>query len=331
MTTTKKWAFIVNPFLTATDSSYANTQRISNFHLSALFTASQTDNFYLGLYNTYKPLHDTFETNYTTWLSQGGTQQGSGITLQQLLDETTTKINSYDATIQGVYPKATNSYKALLPHGHSAFTEGSQLNRINTVNALSTSIVTAITNDATLTVDNKQILSNLNLLVIAFYNDLKAAFDAKNNQKNTTKVHSDTCENSRIALCIQQYINLGTLIAKYAATPDSIATYFDLINIRSYSQTDFTHQVKSQHVYTITKHTMAATDQIRINNTGNVPLRFYAANSKDVAIGTVFIEVAAGANADYVAALLGDVANNHFIIVYNPDAVQTGSFVLGLL
>jgi hypothetical protein len=76
---------------------------------------------------------------------------------------------------------------------------------------------------------------------------------------------------------------------------------------------------------------LAVTDQIRINNTGPATLRFYAGNAKDAAIGITFIEVAPGANNDYAASLLGDVTNNHFITVYNIDALQTGSFVLDLL
>jgi hypothetical protein len=52
---------------------------------------------------------------------------------------------------------------------------------------------------------------------------------------------------------------------------------------------------------------------------------------KDATIGTVFIEVVGGANTKNAASLLGDVANNPFIIFFNPDVVQAGSFVLSLL
>ncbi len=60
-------------------------------------------------------------------------------------------------------------------------------------------------------------------------------------------------------------------------------------------------------------------------------MRFYVANTKNEAIGTNFIEVAAGADQDYPTSNLGDILNNHFITVNNQDAVQTGSFVLELL
>ncbi len=313
------WSFAVNPFLTATNSSYANTQRINHFHLAALNTAQANDTFFATMYNNYKPLHDAFEADYANFLAQSGTQQGSGLGLTALLSETTTKINHWDALVQAVYAKGSSQYIALFPNGHTPFMHGTQESRINSVKALSI----AIGNDAE--------LSEVKTEADAFYTDLNAAFIIKTNEQNKTGIHSAACDADRTALCQQQYMNLGKLIAKFSQTPDAVASYFDLVNIRTHKQTDFTHLVKPVHVLTIAKRTLAATDQIRINNTDNVPLHFYVANTKDEAIGATFIVVAPGANQDYAASLLGDVINNLFITVYNPDTMQTGSFVLDVL
>src|SRR5436853_492955 len=136
---TQPWSFAVNPFLTATNGSYANTQRLNHFHLAALNTAQPSDVFFANMYNTYKPLHD----------------------------------------------------------------------------------------------------------------DLNDAFILKNNEQNKTGIHSAACDAARTALCIQEYMNLGSLMTKFYQTPDAVATYFDLMNIRTHQQTDFTHLVKPVHVFTI--------------------------------------------------------------------------------
>jgi len=317
---TQAWSFAVNPFLAATNGSYANTHRINNFHLAALNTAQANDSFFATMYNGYKPLHDAFETAYANFLAQGGTQQGSGMGLTSLLSETTAKINHWDAVVQTVYAKGSSQYIALFPNGHTPFMQGTQENRIINIKALGI----AMSNDAALSIIKTEVDS--------FYADLNAAFILKNNEQNKTGIHSAACDAARTALCIQEYANLGEIMAKFYQTPEAVAAFFDLMNIRSHQQTDFTHLVKPVHLYTIAKRTLAATDQIRISNTGNIPLRFYAANSKDEAIGvSPFLEVAGGTNNDYAASLLGDITNNHFIIVYNPDSVQTGSFVFDLL
>jgi hypothetical protein len=316
---TKPWSFSVNPFLAATDGSYANTQRISHFHLAALFNAQTNDVYFVPFYTTYKIKSDAYDLVYTNFLAQGNTQQGSVESVTVLLGQGTAKVNHWDALVQAVYAKGSAQYLILFPNGHTSFMQGSQESRINTFKTLSTNIGT----DAA--------LSAVKAEVDAYYVDLMDAFTHKSNNKYKTGVHSDGCDAARVDLCEQQYLNLGSFIAKFFQTPDVVAAFFDLVNIRSSSQTDFTRLVKPLSVFTIVKRTLAPTDQIRINNTGPAILRFFVGNVKDAAIGITFIEVAPGANNDYAASLLGDVTNNHFIIVYNVDAIQTGSFVLDLL
>jgi hypothetical protein len=316
---TQPWSFATNPFLKATDGSYANTQRISHFHLAALFNAKTNDVYFAPFYTTYKLKSDAFDLVYTNFLAQGNTQQGSVESVTALLGEGTAKINRWDALIQAVYAIGSAPYLILFPNGHNPFTHGTQESRINTVKTLSTNIGT----DAALSIVKAE--------VDTYYANLMDAFTNKSNNKYKTGVHSDSCDIARIDLCEQQFMNLGSFISKFYQTPDAVATFFDLMNIRSSSQTDFTRLVKPISVFTIVKRTLAVTDQIRINNTGPATLRFYAGNAKDTAIGNSFIEVTPGANHTYAASVLGDVINNHFITVYNVDAIQTGSFVLDLL
>ncbi len=341
---TSIWSRLINPFLIATANSYANTMRISLFHLSKLYTAAQNDPYFVPFYNAYLIIHNAFDTSYSAFLSTSISQQGSGLSLTNLLAASTQNINGWDSLIQTVFPKGSEGYKALLAHGHTPFHQGGQIARIAAVKTLRDLLDI---NNATaalippaclpasfltgLTPAKLATLTDLYNQIAAYYTNLKNAFDNKNSAQNNTGNHSTAAETARIDLCNEQFFNLNTFLAKYKLTPELAGGFFDLEHIRTHSQTDFTHIVKLLSVYTIVQRTLAPTDMIRINNTGPSILRFYAAHTKDEAIGTVFIEAAPGSNNDYAASLLGDVVNNHFIIVYNPDAVQTGSFVFDLL
>jgi hypothetical protein len=323
---TVTWNVASNLFLTAIRGSYINAKKMSNFYRAKL-SANNSDPDIAQLENNFTSFDTTMDDTYSSFISQGGNQSGASETFSQKLGEITANVNLWDSSAQLIYAKGTGQYLALFPNGHTAFLQGSQIDRITAVKALSLSLGTVAANDTV----NAAALTTLQGKVDIYYIALKAAYDDKNDGKNISSIQSDVCYDASVAVCEQMYIGMGTLMIKYYKTPEVIGGYFDEATIRGHQQTDFTHLVKPAHVFTIAQRTLAATDQIRINNTGNVPLRFYTGNTKDTAIGITFIEVAPGANNDYAASLLGDVANNHFITVYNPDGIQTGSFVLDLL
>ena len=80
--------------------------------------------------------------------------------------------------------------------------------------------------------------------VATYYTNLKGAYENKNNAQLDTGNHSADAETARINICNSQFQTLGTLIAKYYLQPTQAGDYFDLANIRTHSQTDFSHLVK---------------------------------------------------------------------------------------
>jgi hypothetical protein len=326
MGTLGTWAIATNPFLAAIKGSYVNAKRISNFTLAKLNAAS-ADLEIAAMRDIFSPFDTTINSAYAGFIAQGGIQTGASETFAQKLMEITANVDIWDALIKPIYAKTSGQYLALFPNGHSAFQSGSQLDKLTAIEALSI----ALNNAASLDTVNAAALTSVKTKVDAFYTGIKNAYDDKNEGKNVSSIQSDACFNASVAVCEQLFIILGKLIIKLYQTPNLIAGYFDEANIRGHQQTDFQHTLKHGTAFTIVKHTLQPTDQIRINNTGAVPIRFYASSVKDATIGTVFIEVAGGANTVYAASLLGDVANNPFIISLNPDAVQAGSFVLSLL
>ena len=112
----KDWKFLIDPFLVATRDSYIVAMKISTFHDSALANVS-TDPFFGPLYTAYHPLHIAYKTAYDAWVSQGHTQMGETLNLDQLLRLLSgSKIDQWDVAIQNVYSKKTPQYMALLPH-----------------------------------------------------------------------------------------------------------------------------------------------------------------------------------------------------------------------
>jgi len=327
-TTAPTWNVAANSFLNAIKGSYINAKKMSNFYLGKL-TANAADPDIALLKTNFTPFDTAMNESYTSFIAQGGIQSGATETFSQKLAEITANVDLWDAAAKLIYPPNTASgqYTTLFPNGHAPFQTGSQIDRITAVKALSLALGIAIAGDTL----NAAALTTLKGKVDDYYTDLKDAYDAKNEGKNISGLQSDACFDAAVAVCEQMYIGLGTLMIKFYKTPDIIGGYFDEATIRGHKQTDFTHTLKHGQAYTIAERTLSAADQIRINNTGPVPLRFYMAQIKDAAIGTTFIEVPAGANTNYTASALGDIANNHFIMAVNPDTVQAGSFVLNLL
>ncbi len=313
-------------FLTAIRGSYVNAKKMSNFYFTQLNNNSADPDIAL-LKTNFQPFNTTMNSTYTAFIAQGGNQNGASKTFSQRLADMTPNVNFWDSSVQLIYPKGSGPYAALFPNGHTGFLQGTQIDRITAVEALSLKLGA----DAAADTANAPALTLLKGKVDLYYTDLEKAYNDKNDGKSISGIQSDACFDASIAVCEQMLIGLGTLTIKFYKTPGVIAGYFDEATIRSSQQTDFSHLVKLLTAFTIAKRTLAPTDQIRINNTGPVLLRFYAGNIKDAAIGTVFIEVAPGANQTYSASALGDVTNNHFIMVYNPDVLQPGSFVLNLL
>lgn len=316
---TRLWNFQINPFLNATRDSNLNAMKISTFHDSALF-ALQTDRFFGPLYTAYHPIHTALKTAYDAWVAQEHTQGGQTLNLEQLFALlSNTRIDGWDITIQTVYNKKTPPYKALLPHHRVPFQSGSQVERIEAVRSLSTNLTGIAA------------LASVKTAVDAFYTQLDAANTAQKASKTTTTTQSSAMETSRIAMCNAQYANLGTLITHFATTPEVISNYFDVQTIRHGSQVHFTGHVKPQSVHTILKHTFATTDTLKLENKGTTSLQFYLAQTKNATAPTTGITLRPAEQQTQPATHLGDILTATYLIVYNPQTLVKGEFVVELL
>lgn len=312
----KPWSFIQNVFEIATAGSYRLALRVSRIHFNAL-NAGSSDAFVLALFNTYKTFHLTYLSKYSAWKSQEALQVSLTLALQDLFTQLrNTYINAWDAAIAVVYAKGTTRYKALLPYGHGPFQSGSQEDIIDAIQTL----ITTIGTDAD--------LADVKNDVVAFELLITNAINAQKTAITTTKTKSNELETARINMCDAQYADLGSLMTHFASNRSVIGDYFDLLTIRNIMQMVFQGHVKKQDIHNVVERTVAATDEIMLENDGETELRFYWSNKKDGAIGTTFVTVAAGASATVPASDMGDVSTKHFLMVYNPDLVNKGAFTI---
>ena len=314
----RRWLFLENPILNATDNSFRMAIRISTWHDSAL-KAANADPFILALYVIYHPLHLALVAAYDAFTAKEGTTQGETLNLRELFRlEANSKINAWDAAIQVVYAKGSVPYMSLLPNGHGPFQTGTQTQRINAVQTLSNSIGT----DAA--------LAAVKADVDTFYGLLNTANSTQKGSISTINALSDAVDAARINMSVAQYADLGKLIGAHAADTTVIDQYFDLEALRKGQQVLFTGQVKKNDVHTIVKHTFAATDMLDLENPGVTELQFYLAAVKGAHPGATIITLAAGTQQTVPASALGDVANT-YLMVFNPDLINKGQFVVELV
>jgi hypothetical protein len=313
----REWTYLRNPFLYATRDSYIVAMKISTFHDSALANVS-TDPFFGPIYTAYHPLHTAYKTAYDAWISQGHTQIGETLNLEQLLRLLSgSKIDQWDVAIQNVYNKKTPQYAALLPHHRVPFQQGKQEERFEAVKSLSTNL-TGIAALASVKTD-----------VDNFYNQLNTANTTQKTGKTSKTIHSGSLENQRITICNSQYATLGTLINHFSTTPDNIAAYFDVVTVRSSNQVHFTGHLKPGHIHCVCKHTFALLDSITIHNESTIALHVYLGVAKDTPAPVMAVPVAAGVKEVVKAGTLGNIADT-YLIISNPDAHVTAQWELTL-
>ena len=266
----------------------------------------------------YQPLHTAYDDKYTTWKNAGGTQVAGTLTLQQLLQLTTGKLNTWEPDITKVFIKGSAGYVQLFPSGRNPFNTGSVEKRIAAFETLGKALQPIAA------------LASVYTDVMAFWQQLT---DARNKQEQYKKDKGDgssDVETARIAACVAMYSNLGSLITHYPGIPETIGDYFDLENIRYANQLVFTGHVKTSSVHYILQHGFAATDSLTLYNTGNTTLIFYLSADKTShpAAGTG-ITLAPGEVLTITADKLG-LLTNHYLLVYNADSINKGAYEVDL-
>ncbi len=315
----REWIYLTNPIITATQDSNVLGIRISNFHDGALFNNSGNP-FIAGFYATYHPINVAYGTAFSTHKSKAAAQISSTNAFNLLITQLGfEKINALDAAISVVRPKGSSGYLALLPHGHNPFQTGTQEERIQALVTLSISIGTD-----TALADVKTAVDDFTLL-------LKNADTAQKSAFNAVMIAANALETARIAMANEQYANLGALMRQFKTNPSLAASYFDLVSIRKGKQIFYQNSVKKNSKKLIVQRTLLPDAELELSNIGDTVLRFYLASTKTGIISAVFIELVPTEVKTVTAAELGNVRDDHFLMVFNPDLINKGEFTVEFL
>ncbi len=307
----RTWMFITNPFLATANKSYKQATKISAYHDAQLQAKAANDPFFVPIYNTYHDKHVALNDAYTSWLSQGGKQKGSTLTVDQLLELLSPKkVNGWEYIIQGVFEKGSPEYVALFPQGRYPFKIGSKDLRIAAVKQLGNSL------------EGISQLAKVKEDVDSFYDQLTNKRETQLGNKGNTGAKSSTIDTTIKDAMIEMHANLGLLINLYKNNLDLIAPFFDLDTIRNHDQLVFNRTIKPKKVSNIIQHTFSSNDAITIINDGNTTLEFYLApNKKAMYNGTPTIKLLPNTQQTLNIAQLGDITQT-FVNVYNDNLID---------
>lgn len=311
---TTPYHYLQNSFDIATQTSLPRCLRISNHYMAALEN-EKTDVFIAPLYAAYKPKHLDLILKVNQWKAAGGVQEGETLNVaQQYLLLRGVKAKRWNVLTQTLFDNTTPTYKTIFPNNRVDFQTGTLDSRLNALTTLSLVLVGYPT------------LSALKTEVDAFLVTLNASIVSQKAALSNTTTKSAAAEVARMVVCVAQYGDLGLFMSKYAATPDSIAKYFDFNEMRHANQILFTGtQLKTEEAHFIVKHTFAGDEFVVCANNGTYNLWYYLSDKKTGLPGLVKIIVAPGTSQTVAITDLGDIANA-FVMVYNPDPINKGSF-----
>ena len=316
---TNVWNFVINTFLVATANSYRLAVRIAKDHDAALF-AGKADPNVNAQYTLFHPLYLNMVSSYELWLSQEESQLGDTLSLQLALKQlSSTKIKNWDIKIQNVFTNDTPDYKKLLPYHRSPFQSGSQNDKITALAALSTNLTDITT------------LAAVKLEIDAFLDNLKTIQGVAHVALKKTSNHSTSVEDARVAMCNKMFGNYGRLLGFNEDNPTSIMKYFPIKYIQNRNQIVFMHIIKPSVRYNVVKHTFLPDDQILITNNAATSFMVYLSLTKDDKKINVGLTVLGNTQVTVDALALGDVENNHFLMVVNLSHDMSADFEIEFL
>ena len=314
----KTWFYCSNTFLNTTRNSYRACKKMCDYTLAAL-NAQPSDANIMAIYTAFKPSVDAFNDAYVAWTAQLGSQKGKTSALFVALKNLRrAKIKEWDIKIQNDYFPTSSEYVSILPNRRKSFQQGSQEDKMNAVQQLSTAL-TGIVPLATVKTD-----------VDMFYSALKTAYDVQKTNIGGTGITSDALESARKAVCIELYAVLAQLMLYYKNTPNHVESYFDLETIRNHEQIIYNGSVAKNTSKLAITHTFLAGEQVRLVNKSTAVLQVALCATASSGIGTPMVALAPNQDVIVAVEALGNVANR-FLMVENLDPKLDGKYMIMLL
>jgi hypothetical protein len=305
---------VINSFEVITRNNFKLTYALSQ-HLHISLHTGQADADINKLYQYYEPIHNHFHTIYSRFYGRVNNIAGSTVKKKDINKALTQKINEWDLDILNFVKARTHpDYKALMNGGHTSFITGSYFNKTLRVQILSA------------TLKNYPSLATTKTNVDAFLEQMDAANTAKNNANMNAKHSSINAESARIAVCNGMQYVLGGLYQKYCNDLAPVARFFDLHQMKQHRQQHFQgSHLHPKAIRKIMKRTLRNNQYLLLSNRGNTVLRFYTA-SFPKGNNDNYIELAPHTEQKVAATSLGNFATHKYVMVFNTDELNQGSW-----
>jgi len=317
----KIWHYLDNQFVNITRRNFKKAVIISRFHdsvLAAVATEPIPDPDIILLYNRYHPLHLELSQNYNSWRAQGGVQEGSTLTLDQLLGLLPEKVFNWESRVGVLYPKASAQYRVMFPNGRAIFNKGGKDQRLDAVDSLALALAT------------DPALSMLKIDVDAFYTQLLNARQLQAGNIANTRGDSAQLEQAVLQAMKMQYRNLGFLIDKIE-NPEMVAVFFDVATIRERDQREFTGTLDPVENEAVLVHTFMADDTLRLRSNGDADIKFYLSATPNGTDGNA-ITILANQQQTITASDFAptDYNTHRYLTAVNQSATTTTHYLVEL-
>jgi len=315
----KQWPWISNPFIIVLRGSMKRALKVSTYTFNRLY-ALKTDPVYGPMYTEYAPIHQAFSQIYTVWKNSGGLQKGSTLSVNQLLDLlSSTKLHKWGFAVEGIYARNTPDYVAIFPQGHQPFHNGNEVAvRLQAIDTLATALKT------------KTPLATTYTEVNAFNDQIGAAYKSQQGSMGTKDATSASVMAAGLTAMQGLFKVMSDANSANATDPSQTGTILDLVTLRNHDQVLFTGVLAANEIETIAHHTFVADDEMIGENTGDSDIIFYiGAKDGDLPGTGLHIKLGKGEKKKFMAAAIGDVANN-VLMVMNTGLVE-GHFSLRIL
>lgn len=190
----------------------------------AKLLAANSDPLILVAYNLLHPVYEAYRIICINFDLVKGNYKGDTEAFKVLMDTLPLNLRIWEGAIRAVYVEDSPEEKAIFPNKRTPFLSGTYEDRISAIGTLNEKLLSLAPT-----------LSATQALVESFYNAALSTRLTQQGVEGTLAQQSDLRESQRLLVAQAMYGVLGLLMHRYRATPDSIASYFDLTLLRQSS------------------------------------------------------------------------------------------------
>ena len=292
--------------------------------------ANNTGNIYDALITETEAAYNSYYTAKTGESYSEAQKEAGTVTVENLAEEFKSLVSQKEGIIRGTWGTGSAIYQEFYPHG---ITEYHLATRANLNDLMDRFVMAATAHTAELPAGFVEQFTQL-------VNDYKEARTAQLNMMGDVSGDKYETAQTRNILEIQLMKNVLFIAINNIGNPDAVEVYYRQHHIRRSTQptggeepetgTDpVTGTVAANTKAEVMEGGFDSNTLFNIKNTGTTPLHFYAAFLPGDPVPADPIQLTAGEQSAVYGSELS-VEGNNFLMVFNPDMEEEGSFEVGI-